>query len=426
MSDLHVKYLLIGGGVAALSAAGAIRRMDSQGALMLVGQEINRPYYRTPLSKAFLLRRATRSSLFACEPDWFSAHHVQLHTGCRAAHLDASRHVVTLDNGQAISYDLLLLATGANPRALNLLGGNLPNVFALRTIEDFEQLHTAIDKARTEGHRHPGGRGRAVVIGGGLMGVEVAAGLAESGLAADLVVGGPHPWAKFAGEATGKFLSHFLTRKGVTVHDGARAARVEGDGRAQRVVLADGGILDCDFAVAAVGTVPNKELLRGTAIMAEKAILTDEHCYTNYPDIYAAGDCAAVRDPIFGKHRPADQWDTAAATGTVAGANMAGADVRFEAVTTFTTEIGGLTARAWGHSKHLSRRLLRGTPNVESPDFLEIGIADDGRVSQVLAVGFTGDATVLEELVRQRVRIEGNEEALKDPTSRLQDLLGSH
>src|SRR5271168_1625658 len=103
MPDPHVKYLLIGGGLASFSAASAIRARDRQGALMLVGQEINRPYYRTPLSKAFLRRQMERSSLFTCGPDWFAAQGIQLRTACRAAHLDTHRSVVALDNGEAIS-----------------------------------------------------------------------------------------------------------------------------------------------------------------------------------------------------------------------------------------------------------------------------------------------------------------------------------
>jgi NADPH-dependent 2,4-dienoyl-CoA reductase/sulfur reductase-like enzyme len=342
MPDPHVKYLLIGGGLASFSAAGAICAADHQGALMLVGQEINRPYYRTPLTKKFLRRQADRSSLFTCDPNWFAANGIHLRTACRAAHLDTHRSVVSLDNGEAVSYDRLLLATGAVPRPLNLPGDRLPNIFTIRTIEDAERLHTAIDKAKAEGRRHPHGRGRAVIIGGGLLGVELSAAFSSAGLSVDLIAGGPHPWCKFAGETTGKFLTHYLTRSGVTVHESVRAARIEGDGRAQRVVLSDAGVLDCDFVVGAVGVIPSKDLLRGTGVVAEKAILADEHCRTNVPGVYAAGDCAAVRDPLFGKYRIPEQWDTAAATGTVAGINMAGGDATLTAVASFSTEAFGL------------------------------------------------------------------------------------
>jgi 3-phenylpropionate/trans-cinnamate dioxygenase ferredoxin reductase component len=423
MSDLHVKYLLLGGGVASFNAAQAIRQRDPQGSLMLIGQEISRPYDRSQISKGFLRRQIPRTALFTAEPDWFANSHVQLRTGTQAAHVDTTRRIVTLGSGQALTYDRLLVATGAQPRRLALPGADLPNVLMLRTIEDVERLHTVIDSARAGGRRHDGGRGKAAIIGGGLMGVEVAASLKQIGLAVDLVVGGPHPWSSFAGEATGKFVSVFLKSNGVTVHDGLRAAKVEGDNRAQRVILSDGKSLECDFVVACVGTLPNKELLRSTPIVSEKAILTDERCRTSEPVIFAAGDCAAIRDPIFGKHRWAEQWDTAAITGAIAGANMTGADETFKSVTTFVTEAFGVRLRAWGSSKHLDHRILRGAPTLESPDFLEIGVSSDGRVSQILAAGTASELPFLEELVRQRVQVAGQEEALKDPAVRLESLL---
>jgi NAD(P)H-nitrite reductase large subunit len=158
-------------------------------------------------------------------------------------------------------------------------------------------------------------------------------------------------------------------------------------------------------------------------VIAEKAVLADEHCQTSEAAIYAAGDCAAVRDNLFGRHRVAAQWDTAATTGAIAGANMAGEVATFGDVTHFSTELFGLPVWAWGQSQHLDRRLLRGTPNVESPDFLEFGVAGDGRISFALGVGPHAGDEVLAELVRRRVKINGNEEQLKDPTVALGDLL---
>ena len=447
MSDLHVKYLLLGGGVASFAAAKAIRQRDQQGSLMLIGQEISRPYDRTQISKGFLRRQVPRSALFTSEPDWFANQRVQLRTGTQAAHLDATRRIVILGTGQALTYDKLLIAIGAQPRKLPLPGAEMPGVLMLRTIEDVERLHTVIDGARAHGRPHDTGRGKAVVIGGGLMGVEAAASFRQLGLAVDLVVGSAYPWASFAGESTGKLVSMFLKSKGINVFDGLRATKVEGDNRAQRIALSNGKSLDCDFVLAAVGTTPNKDLLRGTPIVAEKAILTDEHCRTSEPDIFAAGDCAAVRDPLFGKHRWAEQWDTAAITGTIAGSNMAAEAApalpaeSFNSVTTFGTEAFGVRLRAWGSSKHLDHRILRGTPTLESPEFIEIAVASDGRITQILATGIfsppplaaegqggglgqlESSSTVLEELVRRRVNVSGKEEALKDPAVPLEGLL---
>lgn len=424
MHNLHVKYLLVGGGLASSSAAEAIREVDREGTILLINSEVNRPYHRPPLSKEYLRRQKPRAELFAHEPDWFEKNHVSLQTGRRVSHLDVPRMTAILDNGQEISFDRLLLATGATPAPLTIPGAQLPNLFYLRTIDECDVLHHAIDKAKAEGKSHEQGRGRAVVIGGGVLGVEMAASLTQLGLSVDLLLKNAHPWHRFAGENTGRFLSVYLQKRGVRVHPNSSPIRLDGDGRVQRAILPDGTAIDCNFAIAAVGAVPNRDLLHGTPIAAGRAILADEHCRTNVPGIYAAGDCAAVFDPLFGKHRVLDHWDNAIVTGKLAGRNMAGIEETYSAVNYFFSDVFDLSLSGWGDSRHIDRRLLRGTPNVDAPDFVEFGMAADGRIVQVLALGHQGEDEVLRSLIARRVRVNGNEEALKDPKSELGKLPG--
>src|SRR5579862_9425309 len=325
MSKLHVKYLLVGGGIASSEAARAIRARDPRGDLMLVGQEINRPYFRAPLSKSFLTGHLKRESLFTLSPDWFVQHDVQLRTGRRVSHLDIARTSATLDSGEEISFDKLLLAIGSMPNNLRAAGADLPNLFYLRTIDDAERLLHAVETARKLGRAHDKGRGRAAVIGGGLLGVEIAASLCEAGIAVDLIMSRDYPWGKIVGDATGRCLTNLLETRGIKIHSANPVRVLEGDGRVQRVRLADGQSVDCDFAVAAVGTHVNMDILRATPIAAENAILVNDHCESNIPNIFAAGDCAAARDELFGKHRIPSACDTAADTGQIAGANIAGA-----------------------------------------------------------------------------------------------------
>jgi NADPH-dependent 2,4-dienoyl-CoA reductase/sulfur reductase-like enzyme len=423
MQNSHVKYLLVGGGLASSSAAEAIRAIDRDGALLLIAQEVNRPYHRPPLSKEYLRRQKSRTELFTHEPDWFEKNNVQLRSGRRVSHLDVPRMTAILNDGKEVSFDRLLIATGATPASLNVPGANLPNLFYLRTIDDCDVLHHAIDKAKSEGRVHERGRGRAVVVGGGVLGVELAASLTQLGLSVDLLLAGQHPWSRFAGENTGRFLSLYLQKHGVNVRSESPPQKLEGDGRVQRVILSGGERLDCDFVMAAVGANPNRDLLHGTPIAAGRAILADEHCRTNVPGIYTAGDCAAVFDPLFGKHRILDHWDNAIVTGKLAGRNMAGMVESYSAVNYFFSDVFDLSLSAWGDSRHIDRRLLRGTPNVDAPDFVEIGVGADGRIVQVLAVGHQGEDEVLRDLVGKRVKVNGNEEVLKDPKSDLKGLV---
>ncbi len=417
MSTLHVKYLLVGGGLAGSSAAEAIRRRDAQGSILLVGQEVNRPYHRPPLSKEFRQRGKNRADLWTHPVGWFRDHDIELRTGRHVAHLDCPRRAVTLATGEEVGFDDVLLATGASPKPLTIPGADLPNVFYLRTIEDADRLQHASEKALAEGSKHDRGRGHACVIGGGVLGVELAAALTRVGLKVDLIAA-RHPWEKFAGETTGKFVARYLESKGVTVRAGQRPLRLEGDGRVQRVVMPDGETIPSDFVAAAVGINVNPELLRGTPIAAERAILADERCRTNVEHVWAAGDCAAVFDPLFGKHRLLDHWDNARVTGAIAGTNMAGGDVRYDAVNFFFSDVFDLSLKAWGEARQVHHRITRGTPTPESPQTVEIGIAADGRVAQVLAVNHPDD-DALRELVKRRVNVDGIEEELKDPSREL-------
>jgi 3-phenylpropionate/trans-cinnamate dioxygenase ferredoxin reductase subunit len=422
MSIPHVKYLLIGGGLASSSAAEAIRQVDEAGSVLLIGQEISGPYHRPPLSKEYLRRQKPRAELFVSPPNWFEQQHITLRTGRRCAHLDVARMSATLDSGEEISFDQALLATGGSPARLEIPGADMPNVFYLRTLQDAERLQMAIDKAKAEGRAHERGRGQAVVVGGGLLGVEIAASLSACGLAVTLLLATKFPWEKFAGENTGSVLARYLTRHNITVLPQSPPQRIEGDGRVQRVV-ADGNVVIADFIVAAVGMSINRELLRGTPITSERAILTDEFCQTNVPHIWAAGDCAALLDPLFGKHRIIDHWDHARVSGTLAGRNMAGRREPYNVVNNFFSDVFDLSLNGWGEARQVERRLLRGSANPDSPDFVEIGIAADGRIAQVLAINHSGEDETLRSLVAQRTPINGNEELLKDPATNLADLL---
>ena len=425
MSSVHVKHLLIGGGLATSAAVTAIRKLDPRGEILIVAAEKVRPYNRPPLSKDFLRKQTLKSELFTLPVNWFSDNRVQLRTGLRASHLDTARRVVTLESGQEVSFDTLLLATGLSPLHLRIPGADFPNVHYVRTIDDVERLHNAIDKAKREGTKHESGtgRGRVAVIGGGVLGVELAASLRQLGLAVDLLISKPHPWNKFAGEHTGGFLVRYLESHGVTVHTSSMPQRLDGDGRAQRVVIDANKTVPCDFVVAAVGAIFNRELLRSTPITAEKAILVDDHCRANVPGIYAAGDCAAVFDPLFGKHRVLDHWDNAQVTGTIAGTNMAGGDAKYDTVNLFFSDVFELSMQSWGEARQVDRRLIRGNTNTDAPDFVEIGIASDGRIAQIIAMNHKGEDELLKMLIAQRARVDGNEESLKDPSYPLRTLL---
>ncbi len=412
MSEKRTQYLLLGGGVAAAEAAAAIREIDPAGSILLVGREVNRPYDRRAVNKSYLRRAAGRADL-ALRPDgWYADHHIELHTNQRATSLEVGRRRVTLDSGEAVGFERLLIATGAAPAKLDVPGGDLPAVYPLWTLEQADAIHRAAESARpfTSGRRPV----RACVVGGGMNGAEAAATLAGAGLAVEWVAGHRGPLGPVAGEAAQRSIKRLFAENGVGLRDG-RAAAVEGDGRAQRVVTTGGEAVACDLVVHCVGMKVNRALLRGSPVAAETAILADVQGQTNVPGVYAAGDVAAWFDPRFGKHRPVSHWGHAAESGLIAGKNMAGAWAAWAGDDGYSVELFGRTLWAWGDARRIDRRLLRGG----GESFAEIGVEADGRVAFVLSVGREAENVALRALVDTRASTLGREESLKDAATAL-------
>jgi NADPH-dependent 2,4-dienoyl-CoA reductase/sulfur reductase-like enzyme len=426
MTPGRVKYLLIGGALSVSEAAQSIRTRDGSGQMMLVTRESARPYRRFELARGYLRREIDRDAVSALPGSWFSVHNVMLRTGRRVATLDVARHALTLDNNEQISYDRLLIASGAVSRPLTVPGANLPGNYPLWTLDDADRIRNAIDVARTDGRPHAtvdpivGRRlnGRVAVIGAGMLGVEVAASLRQCRLHVELIDQLQHPWPAVAGSGVGGLVARTLAGEGITFH-GSAASRIEGDGRVQRVVLANNHVVECDFVVTCVGVDQNREIIRNTPLAAERTLLVDEACRTNVPDVFAAGECCSVFDSRFGKHIPVRRWEQASETGRVAGLNMAGASEKYAAVASITTEWFNQRARVWGEARFVDRRIVR----QESPTrMVEIGLAADGRVSQIIATE-SWDEHACRQLVALRVDLRGREDEARDPGVELAALL---
>lgn len=421
---LHTAYLLIGAGVAGSSAAQAIRQIDPAGGLMLVGQEIVRPYHRPPLSKGFLRGEVKRSELATVPASWFVEHDIQLITGRRVTWLEPDRHRATLADGTVIQYEQCLLCFGGMVAPLELPGAGLPGLYYLRTLQDAEALLTRVQQALRDGRPHPHGRGRAAVIGGGLLGVEVAASLRQRGLWVELIMDTPLPWAEVSGEASARFISTLLQRREVVLHASNPPKALRGDGRVQRIELAGGENVQCDLAVACVGMQVDRRLLQNTSISMGRAIGCDEFgrvgAEHGVERMFAAGDCCALLDPRFGKHIQKGHAPIAAATGRLAGRNMVHA-LRGEALEPWDelpgwdSEVFGTEVVGWGLPRLIDRRIIRGSTNVDSPDFAEIGVDAGGRVCHVLAIGRRDEREALRRLVWDRAELGGREESLRDP-----------
>ena len=414
------RYLVVGAGVAGASAAAAINDVDPGGSVLVVGRERSRPYHRPPLSKAYLRGEIGKADLIAQPLGWFPTHGADLRTGVRVTRLDPPRRRATLDDGATVQYEQCVLAYGATVAPLEVLGAGLPGLHYLRTLDDCDQLRTRLTRALKEGLPHADGRGRAVVVGGGLLGTEVAASLTRLGLAIDLVIDAPLPWAGVAGESASRFIAGLLDRNGVTLHRDAGVAELLGDGRVQRVALDGGAELPCDFAVAAVGARVDARPVQGTRVTLGRAVLCDAFGRTDAEYVWAAGDCCAMRDERFGKSLPAGHWDVARLQGDLVGRNAAtvaldGEPAAWREVRGWHSELFGVDLFAWGTTRFADRFLTRGSVNVERPDYAEIALDSDGRVCHALAVGREGEQAALRRLVEDRADVRDRETILRDP-----------
>ena len=245
-------------------------------------------------------------------PVRFYAEHDIGPVGVRVTAVDPRLKMVQLDDGERIPYDRLLVATGGRNRTLAVPGADLEGVLQLRTVEDCDRIRAAARSA-----------GRAVVIGLGFIGCEVAASLRQLGLAVTAVEGNRVPLARVLGEEVGGVLRDIHRDKGVELVLEDSIAALEGAGRVERVRTRKGRVLECELVIAGIGISPNSELLAGAGAAVDNGVLVDERCRTSLPDVYAAGDMANHRHPIFGRLR-VEHWNNGYQQGRFAARSMLG------------------------------------------------------------------------------------------------------
>ena len=413
-----IPFLIVGGGQAGARAAEALREEGAAGALVVLSADRDRPYNRPPLSKDFLRGETKRDDVFIHPPDWAEAHDVDLRLGVTAKSLDVAAKTVTLADGGVLHFERLLLATGSEPRRLPVPGAELDGVFLLRTLEDSERIKRAAE-----------GKRRAVMIGGGFIGTEVAASLKQKGLDTSVVAREHVLWEHLFGAELARAFHRKLEGKGVQIVNRDTVERIEGNGRAQRVVTKGGRTLDCDLVVMGVGAAPRLELAEGTPLKVDKGIVTDQFLQTSEPGIYAAGDIARFYSPLYERHLRVEHWDVADKHGHLAGTNMAreaaGHPERREAFDEppyFFSDLFDLAMEYLGHNEGWDDTVVRGDSKA---DKLTGFYLREGRVVAALFINRNEDVEPTKRLIRERLRVDDRvRRQLTDPTSDLASLAG--
>lgn len=335
--------VIVGAGQAAAQAIASLRGEGFAGEILLFGDEPFLPYQRPPLSKAFLAGEAGPERLELRPEAFYRDHGVTLRLGERVTRIDlAARRVETARGGAA--YGRLLIATGTRPRPLALPGHDLPGVHHIRAIRDVERFRAEM---------HPGAR--LVVIGGGYIGLEVAAKARRGGLDVTVLEAAPRVLNRVVAPIVSTWLAALHRGHGVTIHEGCAISAILGTDRAEAVALADGRRVAADVVLIAVGAVPNTELAAEAGLRVENGIVVDPATRASAPDVFAAGDVASFPSLLYGRTIRLESVQNAVDQARAAGAALAGRPVSYDPVPWFWSDqyeaklqIAGLSA---GHDR---------------------------------------------------------------------------
>lgn len=306
-----MSIVVVGAGLAGATAVTELREQGHEGPVVLLGAEEHAPYERPPLSKGYLAGDDAFDDALVHPREWYAEHDVDLRTGVTATALDTDAHTVSTTSGDVV-YEQLLLATGAEPRRLEVAEAAGVPVAYLRTVEDSDRLKEAFGRG-----------GRIGVVGAGWIGLEAAAAARSAGCDVTVFEHAPLPLLRVLGPTVAEVFADLHREHGVDLRLGAEVAPADLEG--------------FDLVVAGVGVTPRVDLARSGGLAVDDGVLVDAHLRTSSPHVYAVGDIASHAHPRFGRIR-VEHWDTAIQQAKTAAHNLAGADETYDALPYFFTD----------------------------------------------------------------------------------------
>jgi 3-phenylpropionate/trans-cinnamate dioxygenase ferredoxin reductase subunit len=362
-------FVIIGASLAGAKAAETLRAEGFDGRIVLVGEEIERPYERPPLSKGYMLGKDSRDKAFVHDESWYAEHDVELMLGRRATNLDAGARTVTLDGVAQLAYDKLLLATGSRVRTLSVPGAELSDVRYLRT---FDEADVLLERLRAGG--------QVLVVGAGWIGLEVAAAAREHGCSVTVVETDSLPLRRVIGDEVATVFRDLHVAHGVEFRFGA-GVREFGTlgGRLTHAVLDDDTEVPADLVLAGIGIRPATELAEAAGLAVDNGVVTDAALRTANPDVYACGDVASFEHPLIGERIRVEHWSNALNGGPAAARSMLGQPVSYDRVPYFFTDQYdlGMEYAGWAPQGSYDSVVFRG--DVAAREFLAFWIKG-GRV----------------------------------------------
>jgi 3-phenylpropionate/trans-cinnamate dioxygenase ferredoxin reductase component len=402
-------FAVVGASLAGAKAAQTLREDGFDGRVVLIGAEPERPYERPPLSKEYLRGEANRAKVYVHDPSFYSDNDIELRVGESVIDVDPDHRQLALDTGERITFDRLLLATGAEPRRLTVPGSELQGIHYLRTLADSDALRERLDAG-----------GKLVVVGAGWIGAEVAASARQRGVEVTVIDPLSVPLVRVLGAEVGAVYRDMHLDHGVEMLLGDGVASFEGEGRVERVRTEAGRAIDCTAVVVGVGATPRTKLAVAAGLAVENGILVDGRLQTGVPGIFAAGDVANHLHSRLGRLR-VEHWDNALYQGPAAARSMLGSAETYERLPYFFSDQYDVGMEYSGHAGGWDRVVFRGDP--ASREFIAFWLAGD-RIQAGMNVNVWDVNDAIQALIRSGEPIDARR--LADPDVPLMDLIAVH
>ncbi len=340
--------VIIGAGHAAGQAAASLRQAKFEGEITIVGDENHIPYQRPPLSKAYLKGDQGADKVYLRAAAFYEDRDINLKLGTTATALDTGTKTVALDSGETLSYEHLLISTGSRPRKLTIDGSDLPGIHYLRTMDDVDGLRDGMREGAN-----------LVIVGGGYIGLEVAAVGRELGLNVHVLEMEERILQRVTTPEMSAYYHQLHEGRGVHIHTNTGVTGFAGDGKVQEVICGERRFA-ADIVIVGIGIIPNTELAEAAGIHCDNGIVVDDHCRTSAPDVYAAGDCTNHPNPLLDRRLRLESVPNAMDQARVSTANMLGEDKTYAAIPWFWSDQYELKLQMVGFSADGDTQVLRG------------------------------------------------------------------
>ena len=377
---------IVGTGQAGFQAAASLRQDGFAGRIIMIGDEPVAPYQRPPLSKSYLARESGLEELWLRPESFYTQHQIDLLAGDTVTAIDRTERRLRLASGSKLSWDHLVLATGARYRPLAVPGAGLDGVLPLRTLADADILRERLD------HAH-----EVVVVGAGFIGLEFASVAIARGAAVHIIEVTQHPMGRVVSAAISRFFGDAHTSWGARVSLGTGVARILGaGGRAIGVETTHGRHLPGDLVLICIGVIPNAELAGEADLAVDNGIIVDEYLATGDPRIFAIGDCANFPTPFAVGRVRLESVQNAVDQGRCVAAHIAGKPAPYDKVPWFWSDQGDLKLQIAGITMGHDQAVLRGDPN---GGHFSVFCYRAGRLIGVESVNQTADHVVARRLL---------------------------